>query len=273
MEVVAGPSSPLLAGKIARKMGAKLVETTYRKFPDGELYVRVQSEKKDVLVVQSINSSDDLVFLMLILDSLEGKEITVVIPYMGYARQDKKFKEGEAISIRAVAKLIEGYVDRVMSVNVHSREAAKYFKKLEEIDAMPLIGEYYKNQDVVMISPDFGSYERVKIAARTAGCEFDYMEKTRIDAEKVEIKPKSIDIEGKKVVLVDDIISTGGTMIEAAKMLRDAEKIEAACLHAVLAGFSLNKLYSAGISKIVATDTVEKSVSRISVSELIASRI
>jgi len=273
MEVVAGPSSPLLASRIAEKLGVKPVEALYKKFPDGELYARIRSKEDDVLVVQSINSSDDLVFLMLIFDALEGKEITAVIPYMGYARQDKRFREGEAISIRAVARMIEEYVERVISVNVHSREAAKYFKKLVEIDAMPLIGKYYENQDVVMVSPDLGSYERVKIAAKTAGCEFDYMEKTRIDAEKVEIKPKNINVEGKKVVLIDDIISTGGTMVEAAKTLKDAEKIEAACLHAVLAGYSLNKLYSAGISKVIATDTVEKSVSQISVAELVVSKI
>ncbi|HID43347.1 MAG TPA: ribose-phosphate diphosphokinase, partial [Archaeoglobaceae archaeon] len=161
----------------------------------------------------------------------------------------------------------------VVSVNIHSKEAARHFKKLEEIDAMPLIGKYYKNQDIVMISPDFGSYERVKIAAKSAGCEFDYMEKTRIDAEMVEIRPKNINAEGRKVVLVDDIISTGGTMVEAAKTLEDAVTVEAACLHAVLAGYSLNRLYSAGISKIIATDTVEKCVSQISVAGLIADRI
>ncbi|HID42779.1 MAG TPA: ribose-phosphate pyrophosphokinase, partial [Archaeoglobaceae archaeon] len=117
MEVVAGPSSPLLASRIAEKLNSRLAITTYRKFPDGELYVRVQSKESKVVVVQSINSSDDLVFLMLTLDALEGRDIIAVIPYMGYARQDRKFNEGEALSIRVVARLIENYADEVVSVN------------------------------------------------------------------------------------------------------------------------------------------------------------
>jgi ribose-phosphate pyrophosphokinase len=270
MEIVAGPSSPLLAKRIAERLKVKLAQTIFKRFPDGELYVRIECGD-DVAVVQSINSNDDLVFLMLMLDALDGKNVTAVIPYMGYARQDRRFKEGEAISIRAVAKMVEGYAGRVISVNVHSREAAKHFRKLDEVDAMPLLGKHFENQDVVMISPDVGSYERVKLAAKTAGCEFDYMEKRRIDAERVEIKPKTLDVRGRRVVLVDDIISTGGTIIEAAKMLLgDAKIIEAACIHAVLSDYALNKLYSAGISRIVATDTVEACVSEISVAELIA---
>jgi ribose-phosphate pyrophosphokinase len=275
MKVVAGPSSPLLARRISDILDAKLAQTTFKNFPDGELYVRIEDVDVDehMVVVQSITSSDDLAYLLLILEALSDTEITAVIPYMGYARQDKRFKEGEAISIRAVARLIESYATKVVSVNVHSGKAASYFKKLVEVDAMPLIGEHFRNQDVVMVSPDIGSYERVKIAAKAASCEFDYMEKRRLDAERVEIKPKSLNVEGKKVVLVDDIISTGGTMVEAAKTLEKAMSIEAACVHAVLAGYALNRLYAAGISKVIATDTIERAVSEISVAGLIAEKL
>lgn len=275
MKVVAGPSSPLLAKRISDSLNVELAKTTFKKFPDGELYVKVEDVDEHAVVVQSINSNDDLVYLMLMLDALSDAEITAVIPYMGYARQDRKFNEGEAISIRAVARLIESYADRVVSVNIHSREAAGHFKKLVEVDAMGLIGEYFKDEDVVMISPDMGSYERVKVAASAAGCEFDYMEKRRLDAEKVEIKPKSLNVEGRRVVLVDDIISTGGTMIEATKILLEsgAKSVEAACIHPVLAGYALNKLYAAGISRVVATDTIERAVSEISVAELIAEKL
>ncbi len=275
MKIVAGSSSPLLSRRIASILGLEFAKVTFKRFPDGEVYVRIEDSVDEPVVVQSITSNDDLITLMLMLDALDGKDITVVIPYMGYARQDKKFKEGEPISIRAVARLIEGYANRVITVNIHSREALSHFKKLEEVDAMPIIGEYYKGRDVVMISPDLGSLERVKVCAEHAGCEFDYLEKRRIDAENVEIKPKNLDVKGKEVVIVDDIISTGGTMVEATRMLLQAgaKSVECACVHAVLAGNALNKLFSAGVKDVIATDTIERAVSLVSVAPTIAERL
>ncbi len=272
MKVVAGPSSPLLARRVANLLNVQLLNATFRRFPDGELYVRIDGLEDETVIVQSINSSDDLVYLLLMLDAASNTEITAVIPYMGYARQDRAFKEGEAVSIRAVAKLIETYADKVISVNLHSREAASHFKKLVEIDAMPLVGKHFAGRDVVMVSPDEGSYERVKVAAKAAGCSFDYMEKRRVDADKVEISPKEVDVSGKEVVIVDDIISTGSTVIEAAKMLEScgASRVRAACVHAVLAGHALNRLFSSGIQEVIATDTVERQVSVISVAGEIA---
>ncbi|ADB57818.1 ribose-phosphate diphosphokinase [Archaeoglobus profundus] len=271
MKVVPGKASPLLAKRIADRLGCDLAKTTYKVFPDGELYVRVE-KVDEAVVVQSINSNEDLVQLMLIFDALKDAEIKAVIPYMGYARQDREFNEGEAVSIRAIAKLIEGYADKVITVNIHSEKAKSYFKNLVEVDAMPLIGEYYKGKNVVMISPDLGSFNRVKVASSYAGCEFDYLEKRRISAEEVEIKPKSLNVEGKDVVIVDDIISTGGTIVEATKVLKalGAKSVECACVHAVLAGDALNKLFNAGVKRVIATDTIEKSVSVISVADEIA---
>ncbi len=272
MKVVAGTASPNLGKRIAKALGVGMANVTFKRFPDGEIYVRVEDVDDEVVIVQSINSNECLVELMLLMDALEGKSIKVVVPYMGYARQDRKFKEGEAVSIRAVAKLIESYADVVVTVNIHSKTAASHFKKLIEVDAMPLIGRYYKGSDVVMLSPDLGSYERVKVCAEHAGCEFDYLEKERVDAETVKITPKSLDVSGRRVVIVDDIISTGGTVIEAAKVLfqQGAREVECACVHAVLAGNALNRLYSAGISRVISTDTVEKATSVISVADEIA---
>jgi len=272
MKLVIGPASPLLGKRIAEKCGLEIAETVYKKFPDGELYARVIGRDERFVVVQSLNSNEDLVYLMLIFDAISDSDIIAVIPYMGYARQDKAFLDGEAVSIRAVAKMIESYADTVITVNIHSKEAAGHFKKLIDLDAMRVIGDYYKGRDIVMISPDLGSLERVKRAAEFAGCEFDYLEKKRIDAETVIVTPKKIDVSGRDVVIVDDIISTGGTVIEAAKQL-SCRSIEAACVHAVLASNALNKLYNAGISKVIATDTIEKAVSILTVSDLISEEI
>jgi len=277
MHVIAGPSSPVLAERIANNLGVNLAKVVYKRFPDGELYVKLDDAVDRAVIVQSIRSSDDIVYLMLLFDALglDRERVTAVVPYMGYARQDKAFNEGEAVSIRAIAEFLETHADRVISVNLHSREAASHFRNLVEIDAMPIIGEHYRDKDVVMISPDEGSLDRVKVAAGIAGCEYDYLEKVRIDAETVEIQPKNVDVEGRKVVIVDDIISTGGTIAKAAETMKanGAKSVEAACVHAVLAANALNKLYSHGVRKVVATDTVEQPVSVLSVSKAIAEKL
>jgi ribose-phosphate pyrophosphokinase len=272
MYVIPGPASPVLSSRVATKLNLPLAKVVYSVFPDGELYVKVEKGVKDAVVIQSIRSSDDIVYLMLLFDILSNYRLIAVVPYMGYARQDRAFNEGEAVSIRAIAEFLENHAEKVISVNLHSREAASHFKNLVEIDAMTEIGRYYTGQDVIMISPDKGSLERVKVAAKVAGCEYDYLEKVRIDAETVEIYPKNIDVENKRVVIVDDIISTGGTIAKAAETLK-ASYIEAACVHAVLAANSLNKLFSSGIKDVIATDTVEQAVSKISVADLIAEKI
>ncbi len=275
MKVVAGNASPMLALRIAKTLNLRLAKTTFKKFPDGEIYVKVEDFDDTNVVVQSLNCNEDVVSLMLLFDALSDTEVVAVVPYMGYARQDKAFEDGEAISIRAIARLLESYASKVVTVNIHSKDAASHFSKLIDLDAMPIIGNYFKEQDVVMLSPDFGSYERVKVAAKAANCEFDYLEKRRIDAETVEIAPKNLDVEGKDVLIVDDIISTGGTIVEATKILlkNGAKSVKAACVHAVLANYALNKLYNAGITEVIATDTVERVVSKISVAGLIADRL
>jgi ribose-phosphate pyrophosphokinase len=271
MDVILGPSSPVLGKRISEALNTKIIATEFKKFPDGELYVRLLSETESVAVIQSICSNDDLVFLLLLFDALEEAEKIAVVPYLGYARQDRKFKEGEGISIRAIARLIENYTDKIITVNLHSEMAKCYFKKIEEVDAMPVIGEKYRDKDVVMISPDFGSVERVKTAAKYANCEYDYLEKKRIDESTVEITPREIDVEGKHVVIVDDIISTGGTVIEATNILKSlgAKRVEAVCVHAVLPNYALSKLYNV-VNDVLATDTIEKIISRITVSREIA---
>ncbi len=272
MKLIAGPSSPLLTKRVAKRTGLEIAGVTYRKFPDGEIYVRVDDpEDESFAVINSMRSADDLIYLMLILDALNGKRVFAIIPYMGYARQDRAFLSGEAVSIRAVARMIESSAERVFTVNIHSERAKGHFRKLRELDAMERIGEHYRGKDVIMLSPDRGSLERVRKAAEIAGCDFDYLEKRRIDAENVEITPKNLEIENREVVIIDDIISTGGTVVTAASQLSDrASRIEAACIHGVFAGNALNRLYTSGVSEVKATDTVESQVSIISVSDIIS---
>lgn len=271
MDVVICPSSPLLGKRIAELLEAKIATVQYKKFPDGELYVRVESEEDSHIVVGSLCSNDDIIVLNLLFDAIKG-EITALIPYMGYARQDREFLKGEAVSIRAIAKMIEERAEKIVTVNIHSNKAKENFKKLIDVDAMPKIGEHFRGRDIVMISPDKGSAERVKIAANVANCEWDWLEKKRIDAHTVEIAPKNLNVEGRNVLIVDDIISTGGTVVEATKKLYElgAKRVEAACVHAVLADFASIKLFSNGIADITATDTIERIFSKISVAGILA---
>ncbi len=272
MKIIPCPSSPLLARRIAEVAGLEMGNVTFKKFPDGELYVRVE-DCSEGIIVGSICSNDDLVAITLLLDAVENAK--VVVPYMGYARQDRAFKDGEAVSIRVVAEILERRAEEVITVNIHSKQAASHFKKLKDLDAMPTIGKHFAGRDVIMISPDKGSMERVKVAAEHANCEWDYLEKTRIDATTVEIAPKSLDVENRDVIIVDDIISTGGTMVEAAKKLYElgARSVSAACVHAVLANYAAIKLFNSGIRDILATDTIECAFSRVSVAKLIAENI
>ncbi len=272
MEVVAGPASPLLASRVADKLNSKVAQSRYKKFPDGELYARVECNSQDAVVVQSVNSNDDLIFLMLTLEALEDKNVTAVVPYLGYARQDKRFMKGEALSIRVVARMIEDYADKVLSVNIHSEEAKKQFENIEEVDAMPVLGKHFKGEDICMISPDVGAYGCVKVAAQSANCDFDYLEKKRLDAEHVAMETKNMDVKDKRAVLIDDIISTGGTIVEATKILLEqgAQEVKVGCVHPVFASYALNRLYTAGVSEVIATDTIERNVSEISAAGLIA---
>ncbi|MEM2086057.1 MAG: ribose-phosphate diphosphokinase [Archaeoglobaceae archaeon] len=274
MDLVICPSSPLLGKKISESLGIKIANVQYKRFPDGELYVRVESNENSHLIIGSLVSAEDVILMDLLFDALKG-EVLPIIPYMGYARQDREFLHGEAVSIRAIAKIIEERADIVITVNIHSNKAKESFKKLIDLDAMPLIGEYFREKEIIMVSPDKGSAERVKVAAKVANCDWDWLEKKRIDAQTVEIAPKNIDVEGKNVLIVDDIISTGGTVIEATKRLYElgAKKVESACVHAVLAEFAAVKLFSAGIAEITATDTIEKIFSKISVAEILSQKI
>jgi|Deesub1362A_J573_1020465.scaffolds.fasta_scaffold00018_105 ribose-phosphate pyrophosphokinase len=278
MIIVPGPASPLLSSRIAKEADCRLAHTEYRKFPDGELFVRVKDvQKEHAVVVQSLSSPEDWIYLLLLVDACEkASKVSAVIPYMGYARQDKRFCEGEPLSIGIVARTVESVgVDAIYTVNLHNSGSSSLFKKLRELDAMPELGNSFSHEKCIFISPDRGSLNRVKRAAEKAGVDWDYMEKKRIDSETVEVYPKNIDIEGKDVVIMDDIISTGGTIATAARALLElgANKVLAACVHPVLAGNALIKMHLAGVEEVLATDTIEKPVSKITVSKIIADRL
>ncbi|MCW3130821.1 MAG: ribose-phosphate diphosphokinase [Methanophagales archaeon] len=284
MKIIPGLSSQLMAARIATAQGCNVSLCEFKRFPDGELYTRVAEEIKDeeIVIVQSIRTDSDLICLLQLIDAVEEAYKTkVVIPYLGYARQDKKFEPGEAISIRAIARSIcaAGTIDKIYVVNVHNRGVLKYFGiDTTELDASPLIGDYVVKKKIahpVIIGPDKGARELAKAVATPYGFDYDVLEKRRISSEDVEIKPKGLSVEGRNAVIVDDIISTGGTISEATSMLKaqGANDIYVACIHGVFVQNAITRMLRAGVKDIIATDTIESIFSKVSIAKMVADEL
>jgi ribose-phosphate pyrophosphokinase len=282
MKVVGGPASQLLGARVAREIGCELAIVEFKQFPDGELYVRIAEELDgDTLVVQSTVTNDDIVYLLQLIDAASDSNVRVVVPYFGYARQDKRFLLGEPISARAIARAI--CADEVYVVNIHDARSLDHFqlrgnKNAVNLSAGVLIGEYLRGlqfSSPLLISPDGGATELVREVSQTMNCEFDVLQKKRVTPEHVEIQPKTVHVDGRDVVVVDDMISTGGTMAEAIKLLRaqGARQVHVACIHPVLSQNARLRLYAAGVDSIISTDTIEKAESVISVAPLIRDAI
>lgn len=277
MKIIGGPASQLLASRTARALGAEPVLCEYSSFPDGEIYVRIaeEIENEAVTLIQSTPTDSDLVALLQLIDACEGAaSVNVVIPYMGYARQDKKFKSGEPISARAIARCINA--DRVFTVNIHEESVLDYFPcPAEDLDAAKLLGKHIGElglKDPIVVAPDAGAQALASNVSGDLGFACDYLQKTRLSGDTVEIKTKNVDVEGRHLVLVDDMIATGGTMAESIRMLRGqgAADVYLSCVHPVLTRNAVVRLFNAGVKDIIATDTLEKSESQVSVAPLLA---
>lgn len=283
MTIIGGPSSQLLAGKVAAILGQELALCEYKTFPDGELYSQIASELDDeVTIVQSTPKDSDIIYLLQLLDVCREKKVTLVIPYFGYARQDKIFKPGEPLTARAIASAINpllGKEGKVYTVNIHAQSVLSHFRcAAENLDATLLLAERVRAlglHDLVVISPDKGAVAMAKIAAMHLGAECDYLAKTRLSGTEVSMAPKEIDVVGRDVVIFDDMIATGGTMATAIALLRKqgAKRVFLAAVHPVLTGNAILKLYRSGVEAVIAADTLDKSVSTVSVAPLIAEAI
>jgi ribose-phosphate pyrophosphokinase len=280
--IIGGSASQKLAANIAREMGESLCPMETHKFPDGERYIRINGEVEDgIVVVQSTGFPHDenLLELFLILKTLKNMEIEkikVVIPYFGYGRQEKAFNKGEAVSAEVVSQLIEfSGASEVYCINLHDDGICDHFQvPAFNLSAIPVIADYLKDKldDPLIIAPDSGALGFAEEIANIMGCEYDYLEKKRISPEIVETKPKNLDVEGREAVIIDDIISTGGTIINASQILKErgSSRILVSCVHPVLVEDSLLKIFAAGAEQVIATDTLKSEVSCVSVAGLVA---
>jgi len=282
-----GSSGEHLARAVAKITGFGLTETETRRFPDGELYLRVEGDAsgEDVAIVQSLDMRPDRLLMeyCLVADAVRGigcRTVTAVVPYLAYARQDARFRPGEPLSIKLVARTIEGAgTDRLISVDAHLHR----LKELNEVftiptlnlSAMPLLAEYYKMKfgahNVIVVGPDRESEQWARTAAEILSTEHSVLDKERLGDRDVKISG-SLSVKGKTVVLVDDIISTGKTLAEVTAKLRSrgAKRIDVLVTHALLVEGAFTLLRKAGVSHLISTDTVPRSTSKVSVAPIIA---
>jgi ribose-phosphate pyrophosphokinase len=267
MKVVSTEYSQILAARVSQESGSELVDVRFSRFPDGEQYLRTGPVGDEVLIVGSVTDSDSLIQLLLLIDACEEARSTLLIPYMGYARQDKQFRPGEPLSARAIARALSRGVNEVMTINLHDRDSLRFFSvPSRNLSIAAEIGEYLSGlslNDPFILAPDDGAEYFAMEVALTGGWDTDHLEKTRLSPEEVRMEPAGISAEGRDVVIVDDIISTGGTLAMAAGMLyeKGASCVYAACVHGVFASGAYGRLRASGIREVFASDTIEQGCS------------
>ncbi|MBR0472634.1 MAG: ribose-phosphate diphosphokinase [Methanosphaera sp.] len=286
--IIGGSASQALAAQVATELDDKLCNVETKKFPDGERYLRIKEEipeDEKVCVIQSTGYPQDenMMELFFILDTLKDmniKDITVVSPYLGYSRQERRFKETECISAKATATLIQSMgIKRLISINLHEESICDLYNiPVDNLSAMPAIAQHIKetfNQKPVILAPDKGAQNFAKEIATILDTDYDYLEKVRLSPEVVETKTKNISVKDKQVVIIDDIISTGGTIVNAINILKEqgAVSVDVFCVHPVLVNDAVIKISAAGARSVQGTNTLKSEVSNISLAQTIANHL
>ncbi len=277
MKIVSGSSSLMLSTRLSEIMGVPMVHREIKRFPDGECYVRIHEnlDNEDIVLVQNTHPDGNIIEYLLLVDAIRQykiRSLTAVIPYFGYGRQDKRFNEGEPISAKIMAEHLSENVDRIITVNLHNSEIIKWFKvESKEIKAEVEIARYFERfKPDMVISPDKGSIERARFISQILGIPFHAFQKRRIDSERVEIETGDIDVKNKVIAIVDDVISTGGTIATAAALLKNkgASKVIVGCVHGLFVGNALQKMQM-NVDILFSTDTIENEKSVVTVAHLI----
>lgn len=277
MKVLPGPRSQLLGFRLSRELDCELVVPEVEKFPDGELLVNVGEDPGDrVAVVQSTRTNEDLVTLLLLVDAARraGAGVAAVAPYLGYARQDEVFRPGQPLSLAAVVGAINAQGAPLVTVEPHSDPSPH--GDVSPVAGAPAVADMVEDWGAeLVLAPDEGAREEAAEVAELVGAEHDHLVKKRFSGDEVSLETKELSAEGKDVVIVDDVIATGGTMTEAASMLKDegAGSVSAAATHGVLVGSAVSKLLSSGVERIAVTDTLETGLSEGSVAGVLAEEL
>jgi len=272
IKIFAGSSNKELAEKIVQHLDMKLTSVQLIKFADGEIFIKPNESVRGckAFIIQSTSGpvNENIMELLIFIDALKrssAKEIIAVIPYYGYARQDRKASPREPITSKLVANLLTvAGATRVITMDLHARQIQGFFDiPVDHMEALPILAKHFINygfhpEDTVVVSPDVGGVKRARGLAKWLHTPLAIIDKRRQKANECEVMNIIGDVEGKKVILVDDMIDTAGTICNAAKVLieRGAVKVYACATHAVFSGPAIERLKESVFTKIVVTDSI-----------------
>ena len=285
MKILSGTSNLSLSKSIARQLKLKLVNTNIKSFADGEVYVEINENIRgnSVFVIQSTSTpaNDNLMELLLCIDALRrssAKNITAVIPYFGYARQDRKVVPRTSISAKLVSNLITNAgASRIVTVDLHSGQIQGFFDiPVDNLFTTPLFARYIKknlkNKNLICVSPDVGGVQRTRGLATKINVDLAIIDKRRLQPGKSQVMRIIGNVQNKECIIVDDIIDSGGTIVNAVDALirEGAKSVYVFVTHAVLSGEAINKIKKSKINKLIITDSIDnakkiKNVSKIQV--------
>ena len=270
MKLLTGNSNKTLSKKIAKYLKSKLINSSIRKFSDGEIYIEINENIRgnSIFIIQSISSpaNDNLMELLLCIDALKrssAKNITAVIPYFGYARQDRKVAPRTSISAKLVSNLItKAGADRVVTVDLHAGQIQGFFDiPVDNLFATPIFARHAKKKikSKSIIAPDVGGTERARALGKTLNVGLAIVDKRRPKPGQSQVMNIIGNVKNKTCIIVDDIIDSGGTIVNAAKALKDkgAKDVYVYITHGVLSGEAVNKIKKSVIKNLVITDTID----------------
>ncbi len=285
MIVIPGPASQDLGQEVAKISKLQIVPIEFKRFPDGESRIRFTEsvEDEDVVIIQTTSppQNETLIQLFIMADNardLKAKSITTVVPYFAYARQDQRFRPGEAFSVKTIVDLLgKCGVNKIITVNSHNPKILSTLSLLiQDLSAISLLASYFRKQgfdEVLSLSLGKKAVEMAAEADKVLKGGYDYIstQRDRVTG-KVTITRKTLSVKNRDVIIFDDIISSGGTMIRAVEMVKEqgARRVYAACVHPLLVGDAKEKILKSGADGIVGTDCVPSPVSVVSVAPLIA---
>ena len=274
MKLLTGNSNKNLSQKISKFLKTKLVHSSIKKFADGEIYIEINENIRgnSIFLIQSISSpaNDNLMELLLCVDALKrssAKNITAVIPYFGYARQDRKVAPRTSISAKLVSNLItKAGADRVVTVDLHAGQIQGFFDiPVDNLFATPIFARHVKKnlkeKNLICVSPDVGGVERTRALARKLDIGIAIIDKRRPAPGKSQVMNVIGNVKNKTCIIIDDIIDSGGTIINAAQALinRGAKEVHVYITHGVLSGKAVEKIKKSKIKNLVVTDTIDNS--------------
>ena len=272
MKLLSGNSNKPLSKNIAKYLKSKLVNSSIRNFSDGEIYVEINENIRgnSIFLIQSISSpaNDNLMELLLCIDALKrssAKNITAVIPYFGYARQDRKVAPRTSISAKLVSNLItKAGADRIVTVDLHAGQIQGFFDiPVDNLFATPIFARHIKKKikgkNLICVAPDVGGTERARALGKILNVGLAIVDKRRPKPGQSQVMNIVGEVKGKTCIIVDDIIDSGGTIVNAAKALKDrgAKEVYVYITHGVLSGEAVKKIKNSVIKNLVITDTID----------------